>query len=143
MTHIICDACFKKLGPFEEKTPSIIGKKTCAYCLREIDGKDAHTLGGECKTPGVEHPLFDARCTCTEFKMVWNENGEPDLVGKRGVGCGAHWPASLDDLPQNGPLPSLFPGVPSFPPPILLEPLPTPEPEKEKKPKKAKKKDSE
>lgn len=126
MTHIICEACFKKLGPFEEKTPGLIGKKTCAYCLREVDGKDAHTLGGECLAPGSRHPLFDPRCTCIEFKMVYREDGMADLVGTRGVGCKAHWPASLDDVLQGGPLPPLFPGVPSGLPP-MLEPEEEPE----------------
>lgn len=140
MTHKICDACFKKLGPMEELTKAMLGDVTCAYCLRTVDGKAAHLLAGECPAPGSEHPLFDARCTCTEFKMVWNENGEPDLVGTRGVGCGAHWPASLADLPQGGPLPPLFPGVPAGLPPMAPEPAPALE--SEKKAKKTKKKDT-
>lgn len=114
MSHILCNDCFDKLGPMEEQTIGLLGEKICSFCLRKVTGKEAHQVAGDCPAPGSLHPLFDTRCTCTELEMVWREDGEPDLKGKRADFCPAHWPVSLEDARGGAAFP--FPPI-QFPEP--------------------------
>lgn len=49
--HIICDRCFKRVGPIEELTIGLLwGEATCAYCGAHLTGdafRAAHRLAGD------------------------------------------------------------------------------------------------
>lgn len=77
MKHLMCDPCFKAVGPLEELTIGLIsGEGSCAYCREWLTGdayRAAHTLAGE---PALEHVLKLRRCQA-EDQGGWPCNRRP------------------------------------------------------------------
>lgn len=81
--HIICDDCFKKVGPIEELTIGIIkGSGVCAYCNKKLEGEDfreSHRLTGDTPRFDLCHKLGVSTSHCSYFERDVEVEFEQEL----------------------------------------------------------------
>jgi hypothetical protein len=75
--HLMCDPCFKKVGPLEELTIGTIqGEGSCAYCREWLTGEQYKTVHHIAGAPATEHLLKLRRCQA-EDQGGWPCNNTP------------------------------------------------------------------